>query len=302
MARAGWINENTNRSFPFVVGTTELSDDLQLPDAVVADVGIVFGPQSNYVEGASVATLTSISRGSGNYTLTFTSTAENCIGAPLSFTFAATDVAQTKISKVFSAGNSTVPLWFGYCTCGRFDELSDRIAVGQTLTGVSKVEPALLKSMVGRCVRSINIANAARTRVPGDDECECYEALPTQAPYVVARTGITGRVRFEAGYNCAVHQRAAQNAVVFAGAIGGGAGEPCDEVSLASSEIRPTSGYFDNSPRCNDTVRAINGIGGPTLTLIAGAGVVLTTYPSEHKVAIDVNMRGLSQCVADPGS
>lgn len=301
MARAGWLNENSWRAFPFVVGTTTLSGDVELPEATVVDAGFVFGPHSGYVEGTHSIQLTTITRAGSNITLRFATDAPGCASLPMDFTFALSDANATNLEDVFDEDDETTPVWSGYCIVGDLDDLAVLLPADGSLTGTCGVEPALVRSLVGRSVRSIRIANADRSRVGAlPEECDCYELIPTYPPVHINDLVITGHVRFEPGYNCHVYQRNEQNAVVIGAGVGDGDGEPCAEVSLVPGETPPNSSLLlDNSPACNELVRSINGLGGPTIQIVPGAGVVTNVFPQQNKITIDINMRGLSQCVSD---
>ena len=120
------------------------------------------------------------------------------------------------------------------------------------------VEPSNITII--HCINSINIANVEPNKCGGTG---------TKA-VLVNQTGITGNVALTPGFNCAITER--NNVFTIEGIVGGGA---ClTENYCGGSGLLDVS---DDCVMCNETVKAINGVGGKTISIKGGAGVSVTT-------------------------
>jgi hypothetical protein len=290
MARPGWINENSNRAFPFLPSTVGT-----LPDDVIADFGCEMGYASGYEEGTHSVWLAAIRRTGDTFYFDFETSAPGCESDPLTFTRDLTDVNATEYLELYpSVSYSLDPncpgaeLWSGYLVTGKLDQLALLLADGDTLTLSCLVEPALVRSYVGHFVHSVSAANADRTRVTLTPGCP-GEDLGSPSLWLEA-VCITGAIRFEAGYNCVVDQNDETNTIAFSAAVGAGEGEPCAELPLAADEMPPPDReLLDGSLRCNDCVRTINGVGGRITQLLAGPGVTLLPDADNHTLNITIS-------------
>jgi hypothetical protein len=159
------------------------------------------------------------------------------------------------------------------------------------------IEPALLQNLAGSFVTSINLANADRTRAVAGGDCpDQVFPFPTGELHVSAKC-LLGDVTWTNGFNLLMRQSVLDNAIILNPGIGAGLGQPCDETKIFQGENALTqSQTLDGSPKCNEVLRAINGVGGPTFTVSVGAGVNVSAVPELHKVVIAVNMQGLAVC------
>lgn len=289
MARAGWIDENSNRDFPFV------SKPNGVDNAAVVDFGCIFSPEANFIEGTNSVWLSAVIRSGATFTFVFNTDASGCTGS-LTFTRNIADIDVETSSEIYSAGDSSLPLWEAFLITGRLDKLATDLAEGSILThGI--VEPALIQSLLGTRVNSLNVANMDRTRVPNvAEDCDCYlPSVTTHSIWVWNSEPLIGDVRLEAGYNCNITQREDLGIITIGAAIGDGAGEPCTEVKVGPTETKNGT-LYDNSPTCAEVIRSVNGVGGRILQLVAGAGVTLEMLPTQNKIKLTVDTRGLASC------
>lgn len=328
MPRPNFFNDNINRTFPFRWGTAGVDTPLsglptmrQLPDDFIADCGFVMGPESGFVEGVHSVFLYKISRVSGSQVdFEFRSDAPSLINTPLIFRRDIADSLYTRefvesdIPNPFPASQSlslseSIPLdecgepyWSGYLVTGRLEQIAARIAVGEIITGNTGdaiVEPALIQNLDQNQLVAINIGNADRTRALRPAGCPPNEwPFPTDIIYINSEC-LQGDLRLRPGYNIALSQNNRTNTIQFAAIVNAGQGEPCEQVKLFPEETPPigaTNDLLAGDYYCNEVLRTINGLAGPTLTLYAGTGVAITPDSNNNKLVIDVNLTDLSLC------
>jgi hypothetical protein len=323
VAAVGWFNENLHRAYPFVKGTVARPADgpltvRNLPDAAVADLGFVAGPKSGFEAGAHAVYLNRLTRSGDTFTFEFASDAPGLFAVPITFTrtagdpdyaFESTDTGAAGLSSSLSAGSLSFvgadcdePLWSGFLVTGTMADLELLLPGDGVLergAGGGLVEPALVQTLNGSLVVRLAVANDDRTRATGPEDCPGV-SWPFEVGVVhVADPCVRGAVAFSPGYNAVVRQNTQDNSITFGAAVGAGAGQPCGEVALFPGE-RPPEGslLLTGGPACNQTVRSINGVGGPQLTIVAGAGVSVTASPETNTVVVDVSMAGLAACVS----
>jgi len=174
--------------------------------------------------------------------------------------------------------------------------------VCEAIHGPINVEPSRTQNMDGAYVRSVNVANSERTRASRPQECRdyCWPA-PEQDHYVSCEC-VVGDVRFKPGFNAAIRQDTANNAIYIDAEIGGGDGEPCDATPLYTGEGAPVgSKLLSGGPSCGEIVRTINGVGKRFFDIQGGQGVIVTPIPDEHKIVINVGLHDLALCADLPG-
>jgi hypothetical protein len=191
---------------------------------------------------------------------------------------------------------SQQPSWFAFLVTGNLADLAAVIANGQALVGVRPLEPGTIRNIAGGYVRSINIANADRTRATAPNDCRTA-CLPFETgQYYVRGHCLQGDIRFVEGYNCAIRMNARANSLTFTASVGAGAGEVCAEVPLFNCEPLqvPAGALLTGGPSCNSTIRSINGVGGSIVELLTGLGINVTPVSGDNRLIIDVNMQGLN--------
>jgi hypothetical protein len=222
----------------------------------------------------------------------------------------------------------TRPVWEGYLVTGDLTELAALLnSTGDTWyagdidsTGATdlKIEPALIQNLGKSYLRSANLANETRTHTTPYESCSSSESLSSGAfapidygdsssDYVVNATCLDGALVFREGYNCHITQSRFDNSLSFSAGSGSGDGEPCDEVSLFSSESAPAdSKFLSGGPSCFDLLTSINGVFGSGLTpsvlsLIAGPGIrIKPTAGVPHSIDVIFDLRDFTVCIAPP--
>jgi hypothetical protein len=329
MATPNFFNENINRSFPFQRATVGVDTPtegyptmLQLPDNFIADCGFILGPESGFIDGTHSVFLYKISRIS-NSTIEyeFHSDAPNLADSFLLFRRDITDpIYQTEfiesdvpfytpVSQSLSLSISVPivicgePYWSGYLVTGPIEAVTARLEVGDIIYRESNneaiVEPALIQNLNQSQVVSLNLANVDRTRAARPANCPPNSwAFPTGQNYVLQEC-LQGDIRLQSGYNMAITQNSNTNTIQFAARVNAGLGEPCTEFKLFPQETPPTgasNNLLAGDYYCNETLRSINGLQGPSVTLLAGVGVSIFSDNAKSTVTINVNLNDLQAC------
>ncbi len=112
---------------------------------------------------------------------------------------------------------------------------------------------------------------------------------------------LDGDLRVKEGFNISVRQEDNTNSLIIGAAIGAGAGLACSEIPLYAGEVPPNgSGVLTGGPKCNEVVKTINGVGGPTLQLLAGRGVRITaSLDDPHEIVVSLAENDLAICVPE---
>lgn len=315
MPTPNWLNSNANRSFPFLKDSVGLSDGpltlLQLPNDIVVDAGFVMGPQSGFRHESHKVYLNRLYRVGDRFYFEFETDAPYAGAAHLTFSRHVDDEdlltehldsgqTGTSISGSTSEQDCDEPLWSGYLIVGDMNSLALLLPVEGELVrsgDAAVIEPALVQSLAGAYVTSLNLANDDRTRVEAPDDCdEVVFPFETGLTYIKERC-LQDEIVVKAGYNAFVRQEAGDNSLTFGAGVGRGEGEPCNEIPLFETELPPDGGnLLTGGPQCNEVLRSINGKGGRLFNLTAKQGVTITSVPDENKLVVDVDMSGLALC------
>ena len=187
-----------------------------------------------------------------------------------------------------------IPDWEGYIVIGDIKAIEQILDVGEQIVNDSRdhaIEPTLIQSLNKQFLRTVNLANAPRTVVDPPDGCGSVQySLPPDQLIVSARC-IAGEVKFAEGFNCYIRLSTSENSLTFSGAVGYGAGEPCSEVRLSSSELSPDGGTFlSGGPSCSDLILSINGLTGKNFRLVAGRGIRIERGVEPNKLIISTRL------------
>lgn len=315
MARPGWLDENRTRAYPFladtigvaIVGTPTVRN---LTLEAIVDAGFVVGPSSGYVSLGDYVYLNRIWRSDNRFYFEFLSTASGLVAKPLVFSrnmandeFVTTFEELTQIEAEDSASVSETPCddileWSGFITTGSLDRLAIDLADGDVWTNpgnYGKVEPAVVQNLNTLLVRSVSIANADRT--PPTAGTECGDALNYDPGMIRPwQECLLGRLLFKPGFNIAIEQDTANNAINFRPTVGEGEGEPCGEVPTYPAEGEEGDN-LSGALRCRDVLRSLNGQGGSVFSLEANAGFSLIADPNNHRLVIDANFANMEACI-----
>lgn len=305
MPAPSWANENANRAYPL------LAADSRPPDGVLVDAGFAVGPKSRFESGVHGIALTAIRRRGTFFYLDFSSDAPELFDVPLTFTRQTTDdeyavefvdsgtagfsTSSDSLSSSASRGLCDEPLWSGFVVTGKVAVLEALLPADGDLFYAARVEPALTQNLAESYVVKLGVANGDRTRSTPPDGCDVVEA--SDEVTITNAYCVVGEVRVVPGYNATVRQSQTDNSITIGAAVGAGEGEPCQPVPLFAGEADAVSStLLEGGLRCNETLRSINGAGGPQLTITAGPGVSIVSDPEGHRLTIGVTMRGLAVC------
>jgi hypothetical protein len=316
MPVTGFYNDNANRSYPFI---TDLGSPTWLAAAIV-DFGCVVGTGTDYDENTDSVYLYKVSRTGSTFTFEFRCTEAVLFYYSLLFTRDlsdgeyATEYADAIIPALSSesAGYWTEcadgpSLWDGFLITGDLTELAAAIADAGSWTvptaAETQIEPTLVKNMGKMYARSVNLANAARTRVTATESCSSLAELDDY-DYYVGSTCIQGNLIVKEGYNCRIRQSTLENSLTFDVTKGAGDGEPCEEIPIYTSEPVPVgSTVFSGGPVCNELITSINSVSGTMsspqlLKLTGGTGVTIRPTPgTPHSLDISFNLSDFTVCI-----
>ena len=107
------------------------------------------------------------------------------------------------------------------------------------------------------CITSVNIAN-----IPG------HNCSDTDRDLVVNKEELKGELKLEAGFNCTIEER--NNTFTVGSLVGGGA---CLTETYCTGNLLEVD---NECTLCNETVKAINGVNGKSITVRGGPGVSIT--------------------------
>lgn len=305
MASPAWYNENENRAYPF------LNNGDQPANRLIVDAGFVVGSKSRFKSGSHTIHLVAIRRQGLFFHLDFESTAPGLFGVTLTFSRHAADgdfacefvdsgtaglsASSDSLSQTNDRGPCDEPLWSGFVVTGRIDAFETLLPGDGSVTYDAIVEPALVQNLSETFVSKFGVANADRTTVTNAEGCG-DTTVPDEVVHV-NYSCVVGDVVFSPGFNANVRQNIQDNSITIGAAVGDGAGQPCETVPKYVGEVPPEdSNLIEGGPRCNETIRSVNGVGGPMLTLTAGRGVTVTSSPETNTLLVNVNMSGLSLC------
>jgi hypothetical protein len=296
MPRAGFYNDNEYREYPFVFKSVYAGPDL--PTAAVVDCGFIMGIDSGFDEAQHTVYLASISKTATVIRFEFRTTASNAAAFPIVFEreFNADDwTDEYAESAVVTAGVfcATEPAWSGFMVSGRMSEITAAMAVGETRTFLATgewqrvVEPARVQSLVKSYLRSINVANYARTVI---SDCATTSPAPGNRAIVVNATCIKGDIRFQPGFNCRIRQSDTARELQISAerginTTGPGAAEFCQngsEIKLAATEVAPVGSQFlSGGPACDEVITSINGLQAADVKIVGGSGIQVVADPEQ---------------------
>jgi hypothetical protein len=307
VAAPSFFNENEFRAYPFTV-----QENSELPSRLMVDCGFMLNAKSRFENAVHTVSLVSVRR-EGNYLyFYFYCDAPELANVPLVFSrhiLTAEDfetefvdsgsdgLSESSLSGSYSDSTQycVEHFWSGFLTTGRATAIASLLPGDGELTYNRVVEPALVQSLAESYVARFAVANADRTRVTPATACGTVESA--DGVVFVKDACLRGAIAFKAGYNANVRQSSQDNSITLGAAVGDGMGEPCAPTAIFATEEPPEgSQLFEGGLRCNQTLRSINGIGGPLFNFIAGNGAQITAVPEENRIIVDVDMSGLAHC------
>lgn len=324
MSQPGFYNDNQNRDYPFVPRVRPLTgasgfdpeadgDLAVLPQGLLLDCGIIMGLEARFDESAGHTTyLHSISRTGNDVTFSLRTTAPLADGYELVFVCDVNDPPYTIHRNEATSfapelldpvGCGEQPRWSGFLVVGDLAG-PDVPGDGQTIVFIPnlwQLEPARIQNLMQSYAAGISLANHPRLTVTPFAGCESSVGSeePDEALDVILQaTCLTGRLIWKEGFNCVIRQDVGNNAIVIGAGVGAGAGQPCEEIPLFDEESPPDGGeLLSGGPTCNDVVRAINGVSGRDISLLAGPGFrIQPDEENPHKLIVSFNAGDFAQC------
>lgn len=325
MARPSFYNDNLFRAYPF----QEPAEGL--PTQLVVDFGCVFLAGAPFISPYDQVVLARVVRSGSRIIFDFRTTTlameewqlvfvRDIVDRPYITSFAVARPLEPLCSSSSSSSSltpelpadtsppgpgeepcRTEPIWEGFLVTGDLSVLEGRLEDCQSLEGPWTILPSRVVNLSRSYVRSISIANADRTRATAPEGCFEYCLPFERKSHYVACDCLAGYVEFVPGHNMEIFVDPSDNSLSLEARPGSGLGPVCSDVPLFPGE-RPPEGRstLDGALSCAEVVRSINGISRRFLTLMAGSGVIITSYPEEHKIVVNVSMRDLTVCPETP--
>lgn len=323
MSKQGFYNDNMFRAYPFVYP----DEGVGLPKSTIVDFGCYTCSNVDYIEGQNSVWLKSVSRSGDEFTFTFECDADGLSGRYLIFT---RNLNQQEFSYSFSdvvieedVGSDSLDgggcyeksLWEGYLVTGSLEDLSGILDSGDTIDGITVVEPSLVVNVQAGGVRAINVANRLPITVTPAEDCGVAEEEEPQI--YLYKACLTGDITFSHGYSCNAGITPANNEISFTATVtesvkGQFCGNEGDTNIYLKSNLVPgmmvspyqvvpeDSALYTGGPLCSETLKSINGIGGKRLWIVGGKGIELTTNGETNTIQVEATLSGLAIC-ADVG-
>ncbi len=328
MARAGFYNENEYRDYPFLtrvdpidsyeIEGAEPQQLIALPHDAVVDFGAIMDLDADYSEASGdIVYLHSVQRRDPYLYYDFRTTAPGAAGTRLLFVrdtsvdeefadeWLDSMVISESLSSSASAGDCAGAAWRGYLVTGRYGELLELLSDGEELiftAGLWTIEPARVQNLARGYLRSINLANFARSHVSVQEACQSSSLTSDDTIYVNA-VCLQGDLKFKEGYHCVIRQETQNNAIIIGASPGAGEGEPCAEIPLYEGETSPDgSPFLTGGPTCGEIIKTVNGKGGRRLQLLSGPGFRVLADPDlPNTIIVDRALEDFVLCLADDG-
>jgi hypothetical protein len=303
MPRPGFYNDNEYRAYPFIYDKTVSS----LPDNVIVDAGIVMRIDSNFDGAVHSVWLASVSRAGTEFTFEFQTDATE---EPLTFTCLGDAGWQIKYAESAvqntapTCANKNDPVWEGFIVVGPVQNLTAFLSDSETVTFTKtarQLEPGRIQNLCKAYLRTINLGNYERPYVPNCDEATPgVDVLPD---IVINRTCMAGNLRLKEGYNCVIKQKDWRNEITISAVKGAGAEidpafcENGSELALFPGEsLFENNVFYSRGPACSDLISSINGLPGPSITLVGGDGINIKTQADPPKITLTRNITAAGNC------
>lgn len=324
MASPGFYNDNLFRCYPFVPREQPLSAAtgfdplapgtlLELPESAIVDAGVIVAPAATYADQTDRVYLQSVTRDGDTLALTLGSTATLeeltfvCeVSDPHGTTYWAdsrppTGPSDSSESPDDSCDNNAILT--GFLVIGDLAALYAMIPDQSTIQCIPQLwtlEPARIQNLSRAYLQTVSLANMPRILHTPPADCGDTVTQPTEGRW--QSRCISGPITWREGFNCLIRQSTINSALIFSASPGAGRGQPCEEVPAYPGEVSPDGGSFlSGGPSCRDIVRAVNGVTGPHLQLLAGAGIRIqadTDVP--NSVVVSQAFGDFAACVYDP--
>lgn len=307
MPRPGFYNDNEYRAYPFVYAVRPAPRPTAIEQSVV-DAGFIMGLDADFNAAADSVWLDQISRSGNTFEFVFKTDAAGALNVPLTFrrNVAAdeweTEFANTEPAEIACAEE---PVWEGFLTTGSLSGLATQVAAGATVTFAKneyQIELARIQNMAKSYLRSINLGNYERTRIPA---CEQANNINVR-PVILNATCLKGNVKLKEGYQCQITQNTQLNTIDLSAGENVGAEKDavfCENGSELpqhpDEQKQPNEKFYSGGPACDELIFTINGIGGKNINILGGAGITIKTTDSEHQLKIELQSNAQNLCQAN---
>jgi hypothetical protein len=155
-----------------------------------------------------------------------------------------------------------------------------------------------MHSSYSSSVMSSQMSSSVSSSMSSSMRSSSSSSSDSQETVFVSATCLRGDVSFKEGYNAVIRQENQRNAIIIGAGVGSGEGEPCEEVPVYDDEAPPSgSPFLSGGPSCATVIQAVNGIGGPHISLRGGQGVTVTTDPEdENGILVTVGLTQFAEC------
>jgi hypothetical protein len=307
MPRPSFFNDNEYRAYPFIY-----ADRLQtlptLIEKTVVDAGFILGLDADFDDEAHSVWLSSVYRSGTQVSFIFKTDAPGAIDYDLNFTCATnTKNWQTIYSNTAPANVpcATEPVWEGFITISNAQELVG-VGDGGSLNfseNEYQIEQARMQNLAKSYLRSINVGNYERTQ-PN----ECGDDTAYEKKIIANARCLQGDIRFKEGYQAIISQNNNSNTITFSAGIGNSYGQPIDaDFCAAGSELPLYEGeplaengkFYARGPACDELIFSINGIGGPSVSILGGVGISITATENENELKLTRQPNTQNSCNQD---
>jgi hypothetical protein len=279
MPRPGFYNDNEYRAYPFIY---RAGAETNLPTSTILDAGFIMGLDAHYDAAVHTVWLAAAHKTNTRVEFVFHTNATNTI---VTFTRHENDewaLEHSDSSPVDNNPCADEPVWSGFIATGPLEDLFARFAAaGRDSLYFSpneyQIEPTRIQNLNKAYLRSISVGNYDRMRV---SPCDVVN-VNVDRPVILNTRCMKNDIKFKEGYNCLITQTDRANELTITAATGAGAGNTSEELCVGGGEIpfyvdeprANDSQFYSGGPACNELISTINGVGGPTVTIIGGAGV-----------------------------
>lgn len=294
MAERGFLDHNDLISYPLVEGDPRgFSEGGSLPKRGLTDARFLLGVSSQFDPGAHLVRLHQFLYWGTEMRLYFRSDSPGLQDYQFRFDFPAYAAFGTVVRAVASLIDPP------YTEDGTFGEgvvvlgdLADLRALGgwRTVSGILRIEPALIQSMYNLFAGSISLANQRRPCPPRCGETPVSPAA-SRCAYV---RGLSGLLKFREGYNMKISLLEDSRTIQLNASLGSGAGQPCrdriiDVHGSSSSSGGPDCSFEESRCiECDGMIVSVNGMQSRDgqFMILGGQGVKVIDDPDNHKITV----------------
>lgn len=309
MPQSEFYSHNLGRAFPL----RPTDDETTFP--VLTDVKIIVRPSAGYDHSrhsvkvtwfgtleADVATLLGVAP--GPYAV-FTATADSLAGTSLLAVFdSESPFAEVELVGYTTEDIEAVMTGYDMPVVPQASELISGWATSgdpsrYPLTYVEAdlpIEPRCVLNTAepGADVGKTYVYNRTLSSYTPPEGCEhMHGGISLSGDYELVHPPIEGPVWFKGGHQVRLSQDTPQSIITITADGGPGeGGQACDVAALTGLPI-------DAAPKCDEVVRSINGIDGPTVRIDGVAGVAIRSHPEFNRLVVQIGSAEMEVCAPD---